>query len=74
MSSYLLCFRPPIQITNRTANHSAVRPREPVRKSGGSGSGWRAIRLLLLFAVLAAAFYYAYCRVINNEENPFGIQ
>ncbi|XP_044067223.1 emerin (Emery-Dreifuss muscular dystrophy) [Siniperca chuatsi] len=63
---------PPIQTTNRTANHSAVQPREPVKKSGGGM--WRVTRLLLLLAVLAAVFYYAYCRVINNEENPFGIQ
>ncbi|KAG8002417.1 hypothetical protein GBF38_014814, partial [Nibea albiflora] len=63
---------PPIQITKRTANHSAVRSKKTVRKSGGGV--WKAIRLLLLLAVLAAALYYAYCYVINNEENPFGVQ
>ncbi|TKS76958.1 hypothetical protein D9C73_011048 [Collichthys lucidus] len=62
---------PPIRITKRTANHSAVRSKEPVRKSG-SGA-WKAIRLLLLLAVLAAVLYYAYCRVINNEESTFSI-
>ncbi|KAI3357762.1 hypothetical protein L3Q82_015524 [Scortum barcoo] len=51
---------PPIQIANRTANHSAVRAREPVRQSGGGCLWrlWRLIRLLLLFAALAAAVYY----------------
>ncbi|XP_070766792.1 emerin (Emery-Dreifuss muscular dystrophy) [Enoplosus armatus] len=62
---------PPVQITNRTANHSAVRSREPVKKSGGCM--WKVIRLLLLVAVLAAVVYYAYCHVTNNEGNP-GIQ
>ncbi|XP_070825092.1 emerin (Emery-Dreifuss muscular dystrophy) [Chaetodon trifascialis] len=62
----------PVQITNRTANHSAVRSTKPVRKSGDSV--WKVMRLLLLLAVFAAVFYYAYCRVINNEENPFGTQ
>lgn len=65
-------FSPPIQVSNKTANHSAVQSREPVRKSGGCM--WRALRLLLLLAVLAAAVYYVYCRVINDEDNPFGIQ
>ncbi|KAL7398431.1 hypothetical protein ABVT39_009872 [Epinephelus coioides] len=60
---------PPVQVTNRTANHSAVRSKAPVKKSGSSF--WRMIRLLLLLAVVAAVLYYAYCRVINNEENPF---
>ncbi|XP_022621668.1 emerin homolog 1-like [Seriola dumerili] len=63
---------PPIQMTNRAANHSTVRSKEPVRKSGGSM--WKAIRMLLLLAVLAAVVYYAYCHVINNEENYFGVQ
>ncbi|XP_040009008.1 emerin (Emery-Dreifuss muscular dystrophy) isoform X2 [Xiphias gladius] len=63
---------PPIQMTNRITNHSAVRSNEPVTKSGGCM--WKMIRLLLLLAVLAALFYYAYCRVIINEENPFGSQ
>ncbi|XP_068589498.1 emerin (Emery-Dreifuss muscular dystrophy) [Cebidichthys violaceus] len=62
----------PVQSTNRTANHSAVRPRELDRQSGGSG--WKVIRLLLLLAVLAAALYYVYCHVLKNEENPFKIQ
>lgn len=65
----LLYFRPPIQVTNRTANHSAVQSRQPVRKSGGSV--WKMIRLLLLLAVLAAVLYYAYCHVIN-VDNPSG--
>ncbi|XP_036960090.1 emerin homolog 1-like [Acanthopagrus latus] len=60
---------PPIQVTNRTANHSAVKSREPVRKSGGSM--WKMIQLLLLLAVLAAVLYYAYCHV-TNVDNPSG--
>ncbi|XP_029291860.1 emerin (Emery-Dreifuss muscular dystrophy) isoform X1 [Cottoperca gobio] len=57
-------------VTYRTANHSsAARSRDLERKSGGSM--WKVIRLLLLLAVSAAVIYYAYCRVINNEENPF---
>ncbi|XP_059189467.1 emerin (Emery-Dreifuss muscular dystrophy) [Centropristis striata] len=59
---------PPIQISNRTVNHSAVRSKEPVRKSGGGL--WKVIRLLLLLAVLAAVCYYAYCHVMNSEDNP----
>ncbi|XP_051281176.1 emerin (Emery-Dreifuss muscular dystrophy) isoform X3 [Dicentrarchus labrax] len=62
---------PPIQVAYKTANHSAAESREPARKAGGSM--WKAIRLLLLLTVLAAVLYYAYCRVINNED-PFGIQ
>ncbi|KAK5923116.1 hypothetical protein CgunFtcFv8_000115 [Champsocephalus gunnari] len=53
----------------RTANHSAA---PGVKESGCSV--WKGVRLLLLLAVLAAAAYYAYCRVVNNEEDPFGIQ
>ncbi|KAM8754204.1 uncharacterized protein AB9X84_011106 isoform 2-T2 [Acanthopagrus schlegelii] len=60
---------PSIQVTNRTANHSAVKSREPLRKSGGSM--WKMIQLLLLLAVLAAVLYYAYCHVIN-VDNPSG--
>ncbi|XP_073326664.1 emerin (Emery-Dreifuss muscular dystrophy) isoform X2 [Pagrus major] len=65
---------PPIQLTNRTANHSAVQSREPIRKSGGCM--WKMIRLLLLLAVLAAVLYYVYCHVIieDNSKNPFGSQ
>ncbi|XP_042347991.1 emerin (Emery-Dreifuss muscular dystrophy) [Plectropomus leopardus] len=79
---------PPIQSSKTTANHSAVRSRErskeqsrerskerskePVRKSGSCM--WKFIRLLLLLAVLAAAGYFVYYHVLNNEENPFGIQ
>ncbi|XP_040921301.1 emerin (Emery-Dreifuss muscular dystrophy) [Toxotes jaculatrix] len=59
-------IEPPIQVTNRTANHSAVRSKKPVTKSGGSM--WKVIRMLLLLAVLAAVLYYAYCHVINNEK------
>ncbi|XP_067384521.1 emerin (Emery-Dreifuss muscular dystrophy) isoform X1 [Channa argus] len=61
---------PPIQFANRTANHSVAH--KPIRKSGGSM--WKVVRLLLLLAVLAAALYYAYIYLINNAENPFGIQ
>lgn len=64
-----LCVRPPVQISKRTANHSAA---PGVKESGCSV--WKGVRLLLLLAVLAAAVYYAYCRVVNNEEDPFGIQ
>ncbi|KAJ4934445.1 hypothetical protein JOQ06_007240 [Pogonophryne albipinna] len=60
---------PPVQISKRTANHSAA----PGIKESGC-SVWKGVRLLLLLAVLAAAVYYAYCRVVNNEEDPFGIQ
>lgn len=67
-----MCIRPPIQVTHRAANHSAVRSRQPIRKSGWSM--WKAIRMLLLLAVLAAFAYYAYCRMINNNMNPFRIQ
>ncbi|XP_026188691.1 emerin (Emery-Dreifuss muscular dystrophy) [Mastacembelus armatus] len=63
---------PPIQMTNRAANHRAVRSREPVRKSGGGI--WKVIRLLLLLAVLAAVVYYIYCHMVNRNENPFGNQ
>ncbi|XP_035513349.1 LOW QUALITY PROTEIN: uncharacterized protein emd [Morone saxatilis] len=51
--------------------HSASRIQEQPERAGGSM--WKAIRLLVLLAVLAAVLYYAYCRVINNED-PFGIQ
>ncbi|XP_062248531.1 emerin (Emery-Dreifuss muscular dystrophy) [Platichthys flesus] len=63
---------PAIQMTNRAANHSAVRSKEVVRKSGGSM--WKVIRLMVLLAVLAAVLYYAFCCMIKNEENPFGVQ
>ncbi|TDH10981.1 hypothetical protein EPR50_G00080990 [Perca flavescens] len=63
---------PPIQSTNRAANHSTIRSGELVRKSGG-WSLWKVIRLLLLLAVLAAFLYYSYCR-LNDIENPFAIQ
>ncbi|KAK1898046.1 Emerin [Dissostichus eleginoides] len=64
---------PPVQISKRTANHSAApQIKEPKRESGCSV--WKGVRLLLLLAVLAAALYYAYCRVVNSEEDPFGIQ
>ncbi|XP_034731773.1 emerin homolog 1 [Etheostoma cragini] len=62
---------PPIQSTNRAANHSTVRSEEPVRRSGGGM--WKVVRLLLLLAVLAAVLYYSYCR-LNGNENPFAIQ
>ena len=65
-----LCFRPAFQMTNRAANHSAVR--KAVRKSGGSM--WKGIRLMVLLAVLAAVLYYVYCCMIKKEENPFGVQ
>lgn len=70
--TFSFCFSLPVQVSNRTANHSAVQSREPIRKSGGCM--WRVMRLLLLLAVLAAVLYYAYCRAVNNEENPFGVQ
>nr|XP_019944505.1 PREDICTED: emerin [Paralichthys olivaceus] len=63
---------PTIQTTNRAANHTAVQSKGPVRKSGGSA--WKMIRLMVLLAVLAAVLYYAYCCMINNEENPSGVQ
>ncbi|XP_071774806.1 emerin (Emery-Dreifuss muscular dystrophy) [Centroberyx gerrardi] len=59
---------PPIQSTT-AANHSAVRSREPIKKSGGCMS--MLIRLLLL-ALVAAFLYYVYCCMENNAENPFG--
>ncbi|KAA8591192.1 hypothetical protein FQN60_002135, partial [Etheostoma spectabile] len=62
---------PPIQSSNRAANHSTVRSGELVRKPGGGV--WKVIRLLLLLAVLAAFLYYSYCR-LNGNENPFAIQ
>ncbi|XP_078110346.1 emerin (Emery-Dreifuss muscular dystrophy) [Sander vitreus] len=62
---------PPIQSTNRAANHSTIRSGELVRKSGGGM--WKVIRLLLLLAVIAAFLYYSYCR-LNDIENPFAIQ
>lgn len=71
--SPLLCFRPPIQATNRTANHSAVKSSEQqVCKSGGCGV-WKMIKLLLLFAVLAAVGYYAYIHMMEHEEVPAGV-
>ncbi|XP_054483141.1 emerin homolog 1-like [Anoplopoma fimbria] len=63
---------PPVQTANRTANHSTVRSRELDRKSGGGA--WKVIRLLLLFTVLGAALYYAYCHVMINDENHFKFQ
>nr|XP_046253737.1 emerin (Emery-Dreifuss muscular dystrophy) [Scatophagus argus] len=60
---------PPIQVAYRRANHSSVQSREPVRKS--QGSVWKVTRLLLLLALSAAVFYYAYCRIINGDT---GIQ
>ncbi|XP_034393214.1 lamina-associated polypeptide 2, isoforms beta/delta/epsilon/gamma [Cyclopterus lumpus] len=58
---------PPVQMANRTANHSAVRSR-------AGGGAWKGIRLLLLLAVLAAGLYYAYCQVMRREEIPSNIQ
>nr|XP_020472850.1 emerin homolog 1-like [Monopterus albus] len=63
---------PPVQMTSRMANHSAVRSREPVRKSGGSM--WKVIRLLLLLAVVAAVIYYAYCCMMNSEASSSVVQ
>ncbi|KAK2850957.1 hypothetical protein Q5P01_007233 [Channa striata] len=60
----------PVQFTNRTANHSVAH--KPVRKSGSRV--WKAIRVLLLLAVLAAGAYYAYIYLLNNPDNPFRIQ
>ncbi|XP_076023226.1 emerin (Emery-Dreifuss muscular dystrophy) [Genypterus blacodes] len=58
---------PPIRSAKAvTANHSAVRATEPVKKSGGCVS--KLIRLLLL-ALLAAALYYMYCYMKDSGEN-----
>ncbi|XP_074538142.1 emerin (Emery-Dreifuss muscular dystrophy) [Halichoeres trimaculatus] len=61
----------PVQVTHRTVNHSAVRSKQPAKKSGGCMS--KFFRLLLLLAVLAAA-YYAYSQMVNSEEQPTGVQ
>ncbi|KAM8862887.1 emerin (Emery-Dreifuss muscular dystrophy) [Spinachia spinachia] len=62
----------PVQVASRTANHNAGRSRE--LDTPAAGSAWKPIRLLLLFTVLAAALYYAYCRVLDIEEDPSNIQ
>nr|XP_057908249.1 emerin (Emery-Dreifuss muscular dystrophy) [Doryrhamphus excisus] len=57
----------PIQCGRRAGNQNAVYSKEGA-KSGCSV--WRAIMILLLIAVLAAA-YYMYCQIVNKDENPF---
>ncbi|XP_037335317.1 emerin (Emery-Dreifuss muscular dystrophy) isoform X1 [Pungitius pungitius] len=53
----------PVQVASRPANHSAA----------PAGGAWKLIRLLLLLAALAAALYYAFCRVLDKED-PSNIQ
>lgn len=65
-------LRLPVQASKTSANHSPVPLKEPVKKSGGCL--WKLMRLLLILAVIAAVSYYVYCRVVNNDDNPFGIQ
>ncbi|CAJ1055133.1 emerin (Emery-Dreifuss muscular dystrophy) [Xyrichtys novacula] len=60
---------PAVQVTHRTANHSAVRSKKVSSKSGGCMG--KFFRLLLLLAVLAGA-YYAYSQMVNTEEEPAG--
>ncbi|XP_057712004.1 emerin (Emery-Dreifuss muscular dystrophy) [Corythoichthys intestinalis] len=59
----------PIQRRSRAVNRNAVHPKE----AGKSGcSLWGVIKMLLLLAVLAAA-YYTYCHM-TKDENPFKLQ
>ncbi|XP_061557029.1 emerin (Emery-Dreifuss muscular dystrophy) [Phycodurus eques] len=59
----------PIQRRTRTANQNAEHSKKAVRSGC---SVWRVIRMLLLLAVLAAA-YYTYCHM-TKDENPFKLQ
>ncbi|XP_049608411.1 emerin (Emery-Dreifuss muscular dystrophy) [Syngnathus scovelli] len=59
----------PIQRSSKAANQNAVYSKEAVQ-SGCSFCG--VIKMLLLLAVVAAA-YYAYC-YITKDENPFNLQ
>ncbi|XP_034551769.1 emerin homolog 1 [Notolabrus celidotus] len=61
----------PVQATHRMANHRVGRSVEPTRKSGGCMS--KLFRLLLLLAVLAAA-YYAYSQMVDKEVESAGVQ
>ncbi|XP_069025336.1 emerin (Emery-Dreifuss muscular dystrophy) [Embiotoca jacksoni] len=64
---------PPVQITHRAANHSAVRSKQPIAKKSG-GSVGKAFKVLLLLAVLAAVVYYAFNQVMDDGGSPFGVQ
>ncbi|XP_054649992.1 emerin (Emery-Dreifuss muscular dystrophy) [Dunckerocampus dactyliophorus] len=60
----------PIRRGGRAANQNAVYSKEAARPGC---SMWGVMKMLLLIAVLAAA-YYAYCHVVNNDENPFKLE
>lgn len=63
---FTLHLRPPVQASKTSANHSSAPARVPVKKSGGCL--WRAVRMLLILALLAAVFYYVYCHVLERED------
>lgn len=63
---------PPVQASRTSANHSSAPLKQPVKKSGGCL--WRATRLLLILALLAAVFYYVYCHLLQREDNALDIQ
>ncbi|XP_061697712.1 emerin (Emery-Dreifuss muscular dystrophy) [Syngnathoides biaculeatus] len=59
----------PVQRWSRTANQNAAHSKEAVRSGC---SAWGVMRMLLLLAVLAAA-YYTYCHM-TKDESPFKLQ
>ncbi|XP_051914282.1 emerin (Emery-Dreifuss muscular dystrophy) [Hippocampus zosterae] len=59
----------PILRKSRSANQNAVHSKETVQSGC---SMWGMIRILLLLAVVAAA-YYIYCHM-TKDENPFKLQ